>query len=313
MTAGAVNSLSPNSAIVVSGGTLDVTAGSQTVNAPWMGNSGTLNLSIGNTLISSSAATLAGTLNLSNLAGIVSGTTDLMNYLSYSGSFASSTALPTGDSLVYTPTELEIVNSASTGPSAWSGENNDWSNSGSWTGPVPTVGGATAAFSASSGSTVTVTLDQQQTVGTLQFGASGSGGFTISGSNTLALNNSNNGASILVASGTHTVDVPVDVTDALGLLVSGSTSGWTLGFGTAGSISGTGPLTMSGNGTLILSGSDTYSNGTNVEAGTLIAAAPGALPAGTSLTVAAGATLILDSRRPSPGRLSGPRRSSRPV
>ena len=48
------------------------------------------------------------------------------------------------------------------------------------------------------------------------------------------------------------------------------------------------------NGTLILSGSDSYTGGTTVNAGTLIATSNAALPAGTSLTVGAGGTLIFD-------------------
>ena len=53
-------------------------------------------------------------------------------------------------------------------------------------------------------------------------------------------------------------------------------------------------LTMSGAGTLILSGTNSYDGGTFVEAGTLILASPAALQDGTSLTVGAGGTFFLD-------------------
>ena len=55
--------------------------------------------------------------------------------------------------------------------------------------------------------------------------------------------------------------------------------------------SGSGGLTKTGVGTLTLSGSNTYAGPTAVAAGTLVIASPGALPANTAVTVAAGTTL----------------------
>jgi len=62
----------------------------------------------------------------------------------------------------------------------------------------------------------------------------------------------------------------------------------------SGNLSGAGPLTKSGAGLLILSGSNSYGGGTIVAAGTLMLTGNSALPAGTSLTVGAGGTLIFD-------------------
>lgn len=58
-----------------------------------------------------------------------------------------------------------------------------------------------------------------------------------------------------------------------------------------------GPWSLSkiGEGTLILSGSNTYTGGTYVDNGTLIITSANALPDGGSLTVGAGATTIFDS------------------
>jgi autotransporter-associated beta strand protein len=50
-------------------------------------------------------------------------------------------------------------------------------------------------------------------------------------------------------------------------------------------------LTMQGTGTWTLSGSNTYSGGTNVASGTLVLASAPAFPSATNLTVASGATL----------------------
>jgi len=53
-------------------------------------------------------------------------------------------------------------------------------------------------------------------------------------------------------------------------------------------------LVKSGSGQLVLSGSDSFTGGTFVTAGKLIVTNPSAFPAGTSLTVGAGAILIFD-------------------
>ena len=53
-------------------------------------------------------------------------------------------------------------------------------------------------------------------------------------------------------------------------------------------------LLKTGKGTLILSGTDSFSGGTTVNAGTLVAASSTALPDGTSLTVGAGGTFVFD-------------------
>ena len=57
------------------------------------------------------------------------------------------------------------------------------------------------------------------------------------------------------------------------------------------------PLTLGGDGTgtLVLSGSNSYRGGTNVQSGTLIAESPAALPNGSSLSVGAGASQLFGS------------------
>ena len=144
---------------------------------------------------------------------------------------------------------------------------------------------------------MTITLSSPETVGLLQFGNSGSAraGYTLSGSgsNELTLNNSGSGATITVAGGSQAIDVPVVLSDNLVVTTRGSNS-WTLGFGTASSITDNGggySLTMNGSGgTLILSGSNNYGGGTYVDAGKLIVTSNNALPEGASLTVGVDAT-----------------------
>ncbi len=193
--------------------------------------------------------------------------------------------------LAFAPAPQTFLWSSTTGGS--------WSNSGNWTGGVPNGIGAGAVFNVATTAAVTVTLDTPVTLGSLQLGNSRSAGvgYTLSGSgsNTLTLNNSGNGATITVTGGAHAIDAPVILADNLiitsrrhevpGHSPSGPTSSISrLRRGYSLTMSGTG-------GTLVLSGSDNYSGGTFVEAGTLIATNSEALPDGSSLIVGSGVAL----------------------
>jgi len=176
--------------------------------------------------------------------------------------------------------------------------------SGSWNDPtkwsnylVPSGAGREAVLDAPSTSGLSVTLDVPQTIGRLTLGntASTAAGYTITAGSagTLTFNNSGGSAQLSVTSGSHVIDALVVL--ANDLVVSGS---GTLAFGSSSSITDNGggySLTMSGaGGTLILSGTSSYGGGTDVDAGTLIATTTQALPAGTSLTVGGGGTLVFD-------------------
>ncbi len=71
------------------------------------------------------------------------------------------------------------------------------------------------------------------------------------------------------------------------------------------SLTGTGGLTKLGAGTLVLSGTNTYSGATNVNAGTLRAGSPNAFSQTSAMTVASGAILDLNSHDQSVGSLAG--------
>ena len=140
---------------------------------------------------------------------------------------------------------------------------------------------------------LTITLDAPETIGTLLLGSGTPGlGYTLSGSgsNKLTFNNAGNNApaQISVIDGTHVINSPVILADNL-MATSRGTNPWTLSFGTASSITDNGAglsLTMGGSGgMLILSGTNNYSGGTFLEAGTLIATNPAAIADGTNLTV----------------------------
>jgi autotransporter-associated beta strand protein len=205
-------------------------------------------------------------------------------WVSYYSIFTGSTKIYVG----------QVTIPAASWSSALSGS---WSTAGNWGGAAPGAVGAIVAINAPTTTPLTVTLDRPQTVGTLELGNSGntSVGYTLSGSgtSTLTLDNSGSGTTISIAGGSHIIDAPAILAD--NLLVSGS---GTLEFSASSSITETNgkrSLTINGAGvTLILSGSDTYSGGTVVTAGTLVLESDSALADGTSLTVGAGGGQLFD-------------------
>src|SRR5208337_2306770 len=110
---------------------------------------------------------------------------------------------------------------------------------------------------------------------------------------TLTLSSTAGPATVSNSGGNNTIAVPITLQSNLS--VSASTGSFLT---IAGAISESGSscsLTLSGGGELILSGSNSYTGGTNVEAGTLILTNNEALADGTSLTVGADATSIFSA------------------
>jgi autotransporter-associated beta strand protein len=162
-----------------------------------------------------------------------------------------------------------------------------WSNTGNWSnGLLPENLDGVARFSgATSGGTVT--LDVSPTLAEIAFDNSGGGNYTIAGlpGQTLTLSTTNGAAAeslVNVLSGSHTLSVPL-VLAAPGNLfnVTNAIDSLTVN----GNVSGVGALTKTGNGLLLLAGSNTYLGATTVSAGTLQLGANAALPAGTTAMV----------------------------
>jgi autotransporter-associated beta strand protein len=131
--------------------------------------------------------------------------------------------------------------------------------------------------------------------GTLQLGAGnstglGTGGLTLSGgeldmnTNSVSLPSLSGAAGTIsdesVASGTTTLTLTQSTTTAFSGTIRNGLNGTFVA------------LTLDGPGTVILSGTNTYSGGTNVEAGILEVASPTALAGGTSLIVGQGASSL---------------------
>ena len=175
-----------------------------------------------------------------------------------------------------------------------------WSaaTSGSWTGVgnwstvyVPNQPGLTAIVGTGTVNPIQVSLDGKQTLGSLIFAnsASNTTGYSLS-NGTLVLDNSRTDAQITVTGGSHSISASVTLNDNLVISPSAGTS-----LEIDGDVSESSPgksLTLCGPGTLVLSGSNSYTGGTVVTEGTLEILTSTALASGTSLTVGAGGTLI---------------------
>jgi len=175
-----------------------------------------------------------------------------------------------------------------------------WSGAANWTGGnVPGAPQDTALFgTALASGTATVTLDTCVSLASLAFSTTGGASYVINPSylSTLTLSSTAGPATISNASGYNTIAAPVTLESNLS--VSAST-GSVLTI--AGAISESGSscsLTLSGGSELILSGSNSYTGGTTVDAGTLIVTNNEALADGSNLTVGANATTIFGAAVP---------------
>jgi uncharacterized protein (TIGR03790 family) len=157
-----------------------------------------------------------------------------------------------------------------------------WSNSANWSnGTLPQNGDGVARFGGSAHGG-TVTLDASASVEEIDFDNSGGGGYTIAASpgQTLTLSSTNGVGSeclVNVLSGSHTISAPLVLATPGNLMnVTNPADCLTI----SGSVSGGGALTKTGSGTLVLTGSNTYSGTTTISAGTLQVGAGGALGTG---------------------------------
>ena len=287
LSAGAANALSSNSAITVSGGTLDVSSYAQTIGAITMGSGGALNLSASNQLTDNGQAAFAGTLNLTNVSSS-SGT--LMTYSADSGGFTTVdvNGIPIASTNYSLNYQLNALVISPAGSPMWTNTSGgSWNTGSNWSStPVPNGQGQTAIVNSSPGGPVSITLDTPQTLGTLVLGDSSNSAtaFTLaaglSGNGSLTMDNA---ASIIVTGGSQTIAANVALA---GSLTIAPTAGSTLTI--SGSVNeittGTGVVALTDAGTLILSGSNNFSNMV-VTNGTLVLTNNEALAAGSSLTI----------------------------
>ena len=199
----------------------------------------------------------------------------VLSFGSLNGSFGTESGLDLGGRLqlvpAYTGNSL-VLTAVQGGSGAWQSDGDGLvSLSANWSGGLPNAAGDVATFGPVISQPRTVTIDEPTVFG--QVVLDSTCGYTLSGSNTLTLDNSGSGATITVLSGQHVINAPVVLADNL-VVQSGGGMLDVLTFGNSSSISETGgsrSLTLSGaGGTLILSGTNSYSGGTNVNAGRLV-------------------------------------------
>ncbi len=180
------------------------------------------------------------------------------------------------------------------GPAVWlSATSGSWSAGANWsTGSAPNGAGLAAVLNPPTTVDVAITLDAPQTVGKLQFGnsASSTAGYTLSGDNSLTLDNSGSASLIRVTDGRHLISAPIILN---GDLVVSPSAGSTLSIsGNIQQNSSGLSLTLNDAGMLVLGGSNDYDGGTTVDAGTLRVDSPSAIANGTNLAVGPNASSL---------------------
>ena len=212
--------------------------------------------------------------------------------------------------LTYDPANSEVLEApddgSSTGtlyhaddfePGTWTkGTSGSWQSGNNWS-LATTPNNGTVTFADDPSGPITITLDGNQSAGALVFDSSGTNGYTLSqgtGSGALTLGTSS-GASIAVVSGTHSIAAPLVLAGSVVITLAGDTQLTICGNISESSAGSRYSVNLSGPGTLILSGSNIYTGGTNVEDGTLDADHSNSLPEGSSLTVGDGGDSLFDA------------------
>ena len=167
----------------------------------------------------------------------------------------------------------------------------DWSAANNWTAFTPSLAGHIAKFADTpSAGAVAINLDADQSVAGIQFNST-TRNYTISSGTGKTLTFDNNGSpSTISFTGTQAITVPLVLANTLSVSGSNLTDSLTL----AGVINGTSKsVAKTGQGTLTLSGDNTYTGATEVKAGTLNLA--GNLAG--NLRVETVGTLVVDGNR----------------
>jgi len=145
---------------------------------------------------------------------------------------------------------ISLTISGATGAQWRSVSDGNWSDSNNWEGAVPNAVGAPALFLTNAVAALTVTLDAAATAGNLVF-SNAAAPYTLAGGQTLTLDAGSQPALLVVQAGRHTVALPLALASDAKVLTSAGSS-----LALAGAISGTGPLTVTGPGDTVLTGTN---------------------------------------------------------
>ncbi len=280
-------------------GPLDLTLGAAS------GGNGFINVSNGQVTLATTNNDIA--VNLTSGGSLAPGTYAIISYgtlatgpgtgtpaqafsVSDSGNFAADTL-----SFTASGNAIDLVVTPTTGGGPINGTWNTngpgtWSTSGNWSGGVPGSGQDTAVFgTVLTSGTATVTLDGSRSLASLGFSTTGANSYVISPSTGVALTLANTATSTAALSnsgGNQTINAPIVL--GSNLSVSATTgSALTIAGGISESSTGT-SVSVSGGGEAILSGTDTYTGGTNVTAATLAITSASALSSTGVVTISGG-------------------------
>jgi uncharacterized repeat protein (TIGR03803 family)/autotransporter-associated beta strand protein len=159
----------------------------------------------------------------------------------------------------------------------------NWSNAANWDNGSANGTNAQVTFGAAITAARTVSVDVAVAAGALTF--NNASRYTIAGPQAITLQASPVDATIHVAEGSHTISAPLILASATDVIVDNAGDTLTL----SGNVSGAGmPLTKYGDGTLVVSGSNTFSGGATVLAGILQLGSQWGVPDNAPLTVNGG-------------------------
>lgn len=156
--------------------------------------------------------------------------------------------------------QLAAIQPAFAATHTWSGAaDNNWSNAGNWSGGSPSGDPTAAVMFPSSGVTRFASNNNLSSPTPISSMTFAQGGFTLSG-NTIAVS-----SGVTNSAGSNSIIAPLSLSGTGAFNVANTGDTLTIGS----TISGTGSLTKSGNGALLLQGASTYSGGTTINQGTV--------------------------------------------
>ncbi len=177
--------------------------------------------------------------------------------------------------------------------------NHLWTNVGNWTDGVPSAAGVAVSFAQAfrSATPNPVQLNGTKTVGQLVLNTNTGTGYSIGAvgnADILRLDNGANTPKVSVSNGTHIINSPVEMNGNTTVTLTSSASVLTM----VGNITqvGTRSLTKAGAGTLTLSGTNSYTGGTNIDSGTLALSGAGTPLATAGAVNMGGGTLDLGTQ-----------------
>ena len=175
----------------------------------------------------------------------------------------------------------------------------NWNNAANWTTGIPNSQGGVANFGPAITQSRTVTVDVPVTLGSMAFGSTSR--YTLldtTGTNAITFDNLGSDSTIEVDLGSHVIAAPLILSGngALDVKVVPSSSTLTISGNIGEAVPGTGVLNIAaGAGTLLLTGSNTFTGGVVVSSGTLLAGGGCALASTVGVTVGSGGSFGLNA------------------